>query len=349
MALRVLQGLASKAEKALVEAWRQESSENALRFRALQRVWLHTGEALETESGNPPDLSQLLARAGGGSGLAGEGERRVGIGRKRPNRFRSAAWAAAASLALFLGGYLARAPRQDTPDRAPAVREVTTGGGEMVTVSLEDGTVVRLAPESRLEIRRGVDRQVFLDGRAFFSVASDAAHPFHVRTAGGDVAVLGTRFEVAARNRDVRVLVVEGKVELSTGGNRVELSGGTLAEVLAGGHAAIQTVDDVLPHLAWLGRTLVFQDTPFRDVAREVEDRFGVRLQFETDDLASRRITAAFTDEELEEVLRVLCRAAGARCTRTGPVVLVAPRTRTIKAVPTDDTSPDASREEREP
>lgn len=258
-------------------------------------------------------------------------------------------WAAAAALAILLVGELVRDAPPAQIDGAPVVREITTGGTEMVTVGLEDGSVVRIAPRSRLEFRRGADRQVWLEGRAFFSIATDTAHPFHVRTAGGDVAVLGTRFEVAARDRDVRVLVVEGKVELTTRGSRVELGARAVAEALAGGPAEVHEVEDVVPHLAWLGRTLVFQNTTFRDAAREMEDRFGIPLHFQAEAVAERRITAAFTDEDLDEVLRVICRAASARCTRSESSIVVAPRESTIEPGAADRFSPQVFPEERDP
>src|SRR5690606_23926374 len=102
----------------------------------------------------------------------------------RPRR--AATWlpwgiAAAAVLALLL----LRGPAATTPAPGGAT-DVSTGPSELATVQLDDGTVVRLAPSTRLHVTPRADvREVRLDGRAHFSVAPDAARPFRVRTRPG--------------------------------------------------------------------------------------------------------------------------------------------------------------------
>ncbi|MQA92446.1 MAG: hypothetical protein GEU90_19835 [Gemmatimonas sp.] len=60
---------------------------------------------------------------------------------------------------------------------------VVTGAGEAVTVKLGDGTIVRLAPESRLRMMGQTGRrEVWMDSRAFFAVTKVEDRPFVVRT-----------------------------------------------------------------------------------------------------------------------------------------------------------------------
>ena len=47
--------------------------------------------------------------------------------------------------------------------------EVVTGATELATVQLGEGSVVRLAPSSRLRVLAGRERAVSLEGRAFAS------------------------------------------------------------------------------------------------------------------------------------------------------------------------------------
>src|SRR5439155_9948621 len=70
--------------------------------------------------------------------------------------------------------------------RAPAWREVSTAVGHRTVVPLRDGTQITLAPKSRLRYTADygkADRDVYLDGEAYFQVTFDTRRPFRVHTA----------------------------------------------------------------------------------------------------------------------------------------------------------------------
>jgi ferric-dicitrate binding protein FerR (iron transport regulator) len=97
-------------------------------------------------------------------------------------------------------------------------------GGEF-KVELEDGTVVWLNSESRLdypESFEGSERRVAVTGEAYFKVAKDAAKPFIVETAGQRVKVYGTEFNVKSYAEDdcVFTTLVEGSISLSKAGEQ---------------------------------------------------------------------------------------------------------------------------------
>ena len=71
-------------------------------------------------------------------------------------------------------------------------------GGEFF-YELADRTKVWLNSKSELRFPArfaGGEREVYLQGEAFFDVTSDAAQPFVVHLSGGKITVLGTRFNV---------------------------------------------------------------------------------------------------------------------------------------------------------
>ena len=70
---------------------------------------------------------------------------------------------------------------------------------------------------------------------------------------------------------------------------------------------------------------LVLQATQLAQVAREVSQRYDVRVQLADPALAERTVTAWFTEEEVEEVLTVICRVVDAHCTRRGDTVSIEP------------------------
>jgi transmembrane sensor len=214
------------------------------------------------------------------------------------------------------------------PDREPinplGAAEFVTGARETATVTLTDGTIVRLAPGSRLRLPTGgVTRDVWLDGQAYFAVKSDSARPFIVRTQAGDATVLGTRFELRTREDELRLVVVEGRVALEAGGEKVEVGADEVSHVKDGAGPSLARVDNVHELLEWTEGLLIFQSTPITQVSRELARHFGVSIEIQDSRIADRKVTGWFTDETLDEVLIAICRASGIDCTLEGDTVRI--------------------------
>ncbi len=89
-----------------------------------------------------------------------------------------------------------------------------------------DARVVTLGDGSQVEMNLGTQlvyanyrdqRQLTLNrGEAFFKVSHDSAHPFIVRAGDGRVRVTGTQFNVWKYEDQVRVMLLEGSVQISS-------------------------------------------------------------------------------------------------------------------------------------
>lgn len=307
---KVLQGTASAAESRQVLRWRASSSDNERYYQDVSRVWRHTAAGdVSDRIDHEPDSWDVVRRA-----IVGSESAPAGSVSGRPTR-RKRRWyvvAAAMVAAVVLGvGHLWQA-------RVSAVvgsTEVVTEAGESVTVHLADGSFVRLAPHSRLEFAGAeAPRRVRLDGHAFFAVAADQ-QPFVVQTQTGEATVLGTRFDLDARGDDLRLLVVDGRVALSSGGDQVELGGGQMSKRSAETGLGVQTVDDVFERLDWMGYSFLFQSTPLPDVLEQIERVYGVELIIEDISLEDRTFTASFVDRPFEDVMNVICEVLSLDCT----------------------------------
>lgn len=308
---RVLKGHASADEQALVTRWRSASQEHEARFDALRQILDAASRGHRRVVSDPPVTLEILEEAA----------RRREHGRARSRWWRrgSLALATAAAAVLAIGAWVI--------SRRPAslsVTELVTGPDETSTISLTDGTVVRLGGSSQLRIDpKGDQRAVRLKGRAYFAVAKQHGRPFRVETEAGNVVVLGTRFDVDARAADLRTIVVEGKVAVSAArGGETRVVAGQMARVVDGKLLPTVRIPDASGETTWVGRFLAFQNTPLRQVARDIERVYGVRVTVDSS-IAERTVTTWLADRPLEEVLRIVCGASLTTCSQEQNVVSI--------------------------
>src|SRR5690625_914128 len=94
---------------------------------------------------------------------------------------------------------------------------LSTEADQQREVTLHDGTVVYLNENSTVTLSDGylhTDRNVRLEGEAFFDVAHNAELPFIIQTNYSEVEVLGTSFNVKSHPESglIEVAVVDGSV-----------------------------------------------------------------------------------------------------------------------------------------
>jgi transmembrane sensor len=97
-------------------------------------------------------------------------------------------------------------------------------------VELPDGSIVLLNRNSSISYDEDFDpRHINLTGEAYFKVTT-VGIPFTVATTLGEVAVLGTKFDIISSDDELEVEVESGKVELKTDTEERELSRGQRAK-----------------------------------------------------------------------------------------------------------------------
>ncbi len=258
----------------------------------------------------------------------------------RPSRrFLMAVIAAAAVVVAVVGGWAVLG-------RAPAWREVSTAVGHRMVVRLRDGTQITLAPKSRLRYTADygqAQRDVYLDGEAYFQVTLDTRHPFRVHTARSITEDLGTAFVVRAyvEQPTTEVVVAEGRVALwradtSQTSAALEarpdarpglvLAARDLGRLDADGGVTLRRGIDVARQLAWTSGVLAFDGAPLRDVVLTLGRWYNVDVHLESADsaLGARRLTATFTNESIDRVVERIALTLGLRVERgPGSVVVL--------------------------
>jgi transmembrane sensor len=208
---------------------------------------------------------------------------------------------------------------------APAGLTYSTGPGQQLTVRFEDGSVARLAPNSRLRAAPNGAREAWLEGTAFFGIAERNGQPFVVHTASGDARVLGTRFELRVEEGRVRLAVLEGKVELVGPAGQELVTAGNVSQAERGDPPTAPQTANVHELLTWMGDVLIFQDTPLGDAAQEIERKYHIPVRIADAALRERTLTALFDQQSLDTVITTVCRVVDATCQVQDSVVVVRP------------------------
>lgn len=201
------------------------------------------------------------------------------------------------------------------PEPAASDMIVTVGPGERVSIVLPDGTKVNLNSETTLSYNvndfNRKFREIAFGGEAYFEVVKNERTPFIIKTNSMDVKVLGTAFNLQARDEEFinEISLIEGKVVLSVGNTRQEVL--LFADQRAvfdkrTGRIRVLKTD---PSLAapWLKGELVFQATPIQHVFRAIERNYGIKVMLtQTNFPGNDLFTGTFSASNLHETLDIL-------------------------------------------
>jgi transmembrane sensor len=247
----------------------------------------------------------------------------------RPNRLLAPFLRVAAATIIIVGGTVLWQNYRNS--RGDLGRQTfATSAGERREVALRDGSKVLLGPTSRLIVGPSDDgdRQVTLDGIAYFSVVHDPAHPFSVKAGDTRIRDIGTAFSVEHDDSaGTRVAVDSGAVTIGPAdrdlGDAPVLNARDRAIVDTKGALVVERAAVSDDDLAWIQGRLVFRDAPLVLVGAELYRWYGVRLRVADSSLASLHLTASFSGEPVDRVLNVIALSLGARIERQGNVAIL--------------------------
>lgn len=191
-------------------------------------------------------------------------------------------------------------------------QEIVTQPGTKTHLFLPDSTEVWLNASSTLRfpsVFTGAERRIKLDGEAYFKVFKNKRRPFIVETKNLEVEALGTSFNLSAYSGDSKISTTleEGKVKIAGDGKKIVYldPGGQLNYFPENkNYETLQVkVEDVV---AWKDGILIFNQTPFYEVAARLERWFNAEMHITDPAIANYRFTGTFTSESLEQVMELL-------------------------------------------
>ena len=207
--------------------------------------------------------------------------------------------------------------------------------GKRFDLELSDGTVIHLNSGSTLKYPvkfiAGENRQVFLEGEAFFDVSKDKTHPFVVQANNLNIRVLGTHFNVSSYPEDALtdVVLVEGSVGLYTQNEQFDV---TKNIVLKPGYkgsfnrkeGTIETKSVLTTvYTSWMQGRLTFRNMSFGDISKKLERHYNVTIVNQNKKLSNEKFNATFGDEPIEKVLSYFNEIHGIKYTLKNNEVLI--------------------------
>jgi ferric-dicitrate binding protein FerR (iron transport regulator) len=207
--------------------------------------------------------------------------------------FRSQYFRIAASITLV--GVVAAAAWYFAAVKTNKIQEnilARTAYGEMKTISLPDGSTVVLNSNSTLSVSADFgqkNREVKLQGQAYFEVKRNEKLPFNIAANQVKVSVLGTAFDVCSyAGEEASVSVTHGKVKVHSQHTEKILTKGMAVTTQKGNLLSKQSGE-----VEWTGGELIFNKAGLSQISDAVFHRTGKKLEFNKDD-ADRTFTGSF-------------------------------------------------------
>lgn len=179
--------------------------------------------------------------------------------------------------------------------------KMTTAKAEQKTFFLLDGSEVVLNAKSEISYLKeewDSNRVVNLTGEAFFKVKKGST--FTVKTANGDVMVLGTQFNVNTTNDYFQVTCFEGKVKVINNQNDYILNPTNSFRKINGNSIEEFTTNNISP--TWINGESNFKSVPLKYVISALEKQYNIEIDANNIN-DSKIFTGSFSHYDLEVAL----------------------------------------------
>jgi len=195
--------------------------------------------------------------------------------------------------------------------------EKNTQMGERLTINFIDGTKIIVNANSVIKYPNNFlsnkDREVYLDGEAYFEVSKDSLRPFKVYTNKIVTTVLGTKFNVKAYpdEHEIAVSLVNGKVKVSNENNAVEDASVILKpnqQFVYNKNEQISsvTIFNIQSEIGWKDNNLIFDNEPLSEIFVVLERAYGVKFELKDKSYTSWKVTANFKNASLWTVIETI-------------------------------------------
>ncbi|MCY1722080.1 DUF4974 domain-containing protein [Prolixibacteraceae bacterium Z1-6] len=297
--LKYLQGKASETEKAKFFMWLEESPSNKEEFLAIKKIWALSAKHKNTDGITWSDLKPVVQL------------------KNKSRLFVKRILKQAAIFILLIGfGALAQyiiSTNVTNQLTYAASYSVEAPLGQMTNVELPDGSMVMLNSGTTLSYSGNFSngqREVYIEGEAFFDVEKDRKHPFIVRSKLVDVKVYGTSFNINAYpdEKIFNATLVEGSVSV------LNKDGKEMAMLEPGENAyydehqlnVIVTKVNTEMYISWKEGLVTYRNEKLGDLAKQIERWYNVEIIIQKEGLGDERYFGTILkNKPIDQILEV--------------------------------------------
>lgn len=331
--IKYIEETATHDEKQKVEDWLSAEVENSKYLKKVKKIWSSVDELKDLASIDiNKDWSLIEKRMA-------EKPKKYGVSSKVKSRIVYLGRIAAVFLLGAIISGLFFYFRNEIPNNtsiSQARFEFNVPEGQKSDLVLPDGTRVQVNAGSKLSFPNDfseTNREIWMEGEAFFEVKKDPSNPFFVHTSGINIKVMGTTFNVRAYADEqlIETTLVEGKVLLNkesagqTSGNSIELEPNHKAIYLKNKDAKISAslgrefqqhlkVGEILisdrintnATISWIQGKFIFENEFFDVIISRLEKYYGVNIRIENEALKDIKYTGTLKKVSIEQALKAL-------------------------------------------
>ncbi|MGV8135382.1 MAG: FecR family protein [Mangrovibacterium sp.] len=189
-----------------------------------------------------------------------------------------------------------------------AEKELITKPGTRMKIQLEDGTRVWLNDGTLIRYPEKFvknERHVFVDGEAYFEVASDPERPFIVENPMVNTVVTGTSFNLRAYCSDqyFEATLSEGKIRLVKGDRQITMIPGEQVQYNNSDNRFFNRKVDPLIYSSWIEGRLILKDESFPVAMLKLSRWYNADIVIQDQELRDFKLTATLENEKVEQTL----------------------------------------------
>lgn len=249
---------------------------------------------------------------------------------KKQNSSRLIRFAAILSIPLLISTFiLSYLFFVENAQRPELYSEIFTFPGTITRHELPDHTIVWLNSNSKLrypvQIKDKPQREVELEGEAYFDVHADRKHPFYVNTPDGmRIYAYGTKFNVNTYNDEnfIEAVLEKGKINVIPPGKNttIVLNPGEGIFFDKSTNKLKKSVADIYEKTAWKDGKLIFRNSSLEDVLKKLSKAYNVDITFDNKSGKEYRYRATFTTEDITQILDYLSKSANLKWKMKDPI-----------------------------
>lgn len=307
-----LEGKTTESESLQIREWLRNPENDVELRQILGEIWANSEIRLK---GQAPDFNRMLDQV----------HHQINnqqIQQHKPKALSTSLYQAFSKVAailviplLLLSVYFYFNPANNTTKLASnTFREIYTKPGTRTQIDLPDGTRVWLNDGTTFrypERFTGSQREVFVDGEAYFEVKSNPENPFVVNNSMMNTVVTGTHFNLNAYSSDkyFEATLIEGKINLENANKKLVMKPGEQVQFDSKLEQIVQRTVDPQDAAGWVDGKLIFKDEKLGTAIKKLARWYNVEIILTDPEINNYLMTATIQDEKLDQSLKLIALA----------------------------------------